>query len=90
MSEYIKPRKEFIHLYNKDNFNELVKSHKIGTEYNISLVEKVSELENTLKKLTNCLIEISKDKYEANPWTIIDSKSAKKAQKVLKEINEKD
>lgn len=44
------------------------------------------KLESDNKKMREALEFISKDKYEANPWTVVKSSSALVAEKTLKEL----
>ena len=56
-------------------------------ELNLSCDALTESLRKKLDKAIKCLVKISNDKYEANPWTIIYSGSAKIAKKFLDEMN---
>ena len=47
---------------------------------------KVEELKTKLDKAVEALKEIAKDTYEANPWTVVDTMSARKAKETLREL----
>ena len=38
------------------------------------------------RKAVEALKEIAKDTYEANPWTVVDTMSARKAKETLREL----
>lgn len=52
-------------------------------EQSVSVVD-----ETAYQKAVDTLKEIAKDRYEANPWTVVSTTAAKKAEDVLKELGE--
>lgn len=51
--------------------------------------EKVKVIEKSAyDKAVEALKVISKDTYEANPWTVVDTMSARKARETLRELGE--
>lgn len=55
----------------------------IPSEQSASVVDEAA-----YQKAVDTLKEIAKDRYEANPWTVVSTTAAKKAEDVLKELGE--
>jgi len=86
MSEYIKPRKEFIPLYEEGNVSDLIKYHKVGVEYNISLNKKLTQQETIIAKLTEALEKIDNHLRKSQSLYIRDRDLI--ARKVLQDIKD--
>ncbi len=69
-------------------------AHDLGDWYECELIsddvklllDKIKKLEQENKMMRECLELIENDKYEATPWIIVETNSAKKAKECLEKL----